>query len=113
MSVNSVCVHVHNACCSQCIVLIMWVWCYSTVYYCAGEAVVSVGSSSGIYSSVVVDSITSCSNFLSLFFCTLNTTDSYPCTYPDYYLVVECSRRELSYYVYCSIHYFMNVFRGD
>ena len=91
------------------IVLIMWVWCYSTVYYCAGEAVVSVGSNSGIYSSVV-DSITSCSDFLPLYFCTLNTTDSYPCIYPDYYLVVECSRRELSYYVYCTIHYFMIIF---
>ena len=74
------------------------------MYYCAGEAVVSVGSNSGIYSSVVVDSITSCSDFLSLYFCTLNTTDSYPCIYPDYYLVVECSRRELPFmcqYIMC------------
>ena len=88
------------------IVLIMWVWCYSTVYYCAGEAVVSVGSNSGIYSSVVVDSITSCSDFLPLYFCTLNTTDSYPCIYPDYYLVVECCRRELLFM--CCYHTLFN-----
>ena len=76
------------------IVLIMWVWCYSTVYYCAGGAVVSVGSNSGIYSSVV-DSIT-CPGYVHVLYgCTLNTTDSYPCIYPDYYLVVECCRREL------------------
>ena len=102
VSVNSVCLHVHNAHCSQCIILIMWVWCYNTVYYCAGGAVVSVGSN--IYSGVVVDSITSCSDFLSLYFCTLNTTDSYPCIDPNYYLVVECSRRELPFmcqYIMC------------
>ena len=74
------------------------------MYYCAGEAVVSVGSNSGIYSSVVVDSITSCSDFLSLYFCTLNTTYSYPCIDPNYYLVVKCSRRELPFMCQYNVH---------
>ena len=97
-------VHVHNARCSQCIILIMWVWCYSTIVQVKQLLVLAV-----IVVYIAVWWWTPLHHVLTSYHCT--SVLSIPLTVTLVFILTTTllwSAADVS-----SIHYFMNVFRRD